>query len=132
MRPNRVPPSRPARPRSCAARPAWLSVFGGAGIVVMRPAYPIAAGPARPRARARTRAAARGRLLSGHMGQRLIGVDVGGTKVSVAVLEDGRLSDPGITPTDLSSSDALVDQLVETIRAQGPATAVGIGVPSVI
>ena len=37
------------------------------------------------------------------MDQRLIGVDVGGTKVSVAVLEDGRLSDPQITPTDLST-----------------------------
>src|SRR5919198_1757744 len=66
------------------------------------------------------------------MAQRSIGVDVGGTKVSVAVLEDGRFSEPTIGPTDLSSSDALVDQLVETIRAQGPATAVGIGVPSVI
>jgi glucokinase len=66
------------------------------------------------------------------MGQRLIGVDVGGTKVSVAVLEDGVLSDPRIAPTDLSSSDALVEQLVTTIRAQGRATAVGIGVPSVI
>jgi len=66
------------------------------------------------------------------MGQRLIGVDVGGTKVSVAVLEDGRLSDPQITPTDLSSSDALVEQLIEVIGAAGPATAVGIGVPSVV
>jgi glucokinase len=66
------------------------------------------------------------------MGQRLIGVDVGGTKVSVAVLEDGRLSDPTISPTDLSSSDALVDQLVTAIQEAGPATAVGIGVPSVI
>jgi glucokinase len=66
------------------------------------------------------------------MGQRLIGVDVGGTKVSVAVLEDGRLSDPEITATDLSSSDALVEQLVEAIQAVGPATAVGIGVPSVV
>src|SRR4051812_41500249 len=66
------------------------------------------------------------------MAQRLIGVDVGGTKVSVAVLEGGALSDPHITPTDLSSSDALVEQLVTTIQAQGPATAVGIGVPSVI
>src|SRR5919201_3901699 len=66
------------------------------------------------------------------MGQRLIGVDVGGTKVSVAVLEDGRLSDPAITPTHLSSSDALVDQLVDLIHAAGPATAIGIGVPSVI
>jgi glucokinase len=66
------------------------------------------------------------------MGQRLIGVDVGGTKVSVAVLEDGALSEPQITPTDLSSSDALVEQLVRTIQSQGRATAVGIGVPSVI
>jgi glucokinase len=66
------------------------------------------------------------------MGQRLIGVDVGGTKVSVAVLDDGSLSEPKIRPTDLSSADALVEQLVETIRAEGPATAVGIGVPSVI
>jgi glucokinase len=66
------------------------------------------------------------------MGQRLIGVDVGGTKVSVAVLEDGALSDPVIAPTNLSSSDALVDQLVETIGAQGRATAVGIGIPSVV
>src|SRR3954465_7661443 len=66
------------------------------------------------------------------MAQRLIGVDVGGTKVSVAVLEDGALSDPQITPTDLSSSDALVKQLVHAIQAQGRATAVGSGVPSVI
>jgi glucokinase len=66
------------------------------------------------------------------MGQRLIGVDVGGTKVSVAVLEDGRLSDPTISPTDLSSSDALVDQLVKAIQDAGPATAVGIGIPSVV
>src|SRR3954468_18165909 len=66
------------------------------------------------------------------MAQRLIGVDVGGTKVSVAVLEDGALSDPQITPTDLSSSDALVAQLVHPVQAQGRATAVGVGVPSVI
>src|ERR1700745_556502 len=66
------------------------------------------------------------------MAQRLIGVDVGGTKVSVAVLEGGALSDPHTPPTDLSSSDALVEQLVDAIQAQGPATAVGIGVPSVI
>jgi glucokinase len=66
------------------------------------------------------------------MAQRLIGVDVGGTKVSVAVLEDGRLSEPAIRPTDLSSSAALVEQLVTAIQAAGPATAVGIGVPSVI
>jgi len=33
------------------------------------------------------------------VGERLIGVDVGGTKVSVAVLEDGVLSDPVLQPT---------------------------------
>ncbi len=66
------------------------------------------------------------------MGDRLIGVDVGGTKVSVAVLEDGVLSDPTLRPTVQSSSEALVDQLVEAIEDAGPAHAVGLGVPSVI
>jgi glucokinase len=66
------------------------------------------------------------------MGDRLIGVDVGGTKVSVAVLEDGVLSDPVLRPTVLSSSDALVEQLAEAIEEAGPADAVGLGVPSVI
>ena len=66
------------------------------------------------------------------MGDRLIGVDVGGTKVSVAVLEDGVLSEPVLRPTVLSSSEALVDQLVEAIEDAGPADAVGVGVPSVI
>lgn len=66
------------------------------------------------------------------MGDRLIGVDVGGTKVSVAVLEDGELSDPVLRPTEQSSSEALVDQLVEAIEDAGPASAVGLGVPSVI
>jgi glucokinase len=37
-----------------------------------------------------------------------------------------------ITPTDLSASDALVEQLATLIQAAGPATAVGIGVPSII
>ena len=66
------------------------------------------------------------------MAERLIGVDVGGTKVSVAVLEDGRLSDPVLRPTDQRGSDELVAQLIEAIRAAGPADAVGVGVPSVI
>ena len=68
------------------------------------------------------------------VGDRLIGVDVGGTKVSVAVLEDGVLSEPALRPTVLSDSDALVDQLADAIEDAGPADAVGIGigVPSVI
>jgi glucokinase len=63
---------------------------------------------------------------------RLIGVDVGGTKVSVAVLEDGQLGVPALHQTDLRDSDALVDQLVTAIQAAGPADAVGIGIPSVV
>jgi glucokinase len=66
------------------------------------------------------------------MAQRLIGVDVGGTKVSVAVLENGRLGEPTIRPTVLESSNGLVDQLAVAIDAAGPAGAVGIGLPSVI
>jgi glucokinase len=63
---------------------------------------------------------------------RLLGVDVGGTKVAVAVLEDGRLGEARLRPTETSSPDALVDQLEEAIAEQLPADAVGIGVPSVV
>jgi glucokinase len=66
------------------------------------------------------------------MGDRHIGVDVGGTKVSVAVLEDGVLSEPVLRPTVQASSEELVDQLAEAIEDAGPAAAVGLGVPSVI
>jgi glucokinase len=66
---------------------------------------------------------------------RVIGVDVGGTKVSVAVLSAGRLGEPEIEPTRLDSPDALLDQLADAIgRAAGdePYAAVGLGLPSVI
>lgn len=66
------------------------------------------------------------------MGKRFIGVDVGGTKVSVAVLEGTTLSEPVLRPTVLDSSEGLLDQLAGLITEQGPAEAVGIGVPSVI
>jgi glucokinase len=66
------------------------------------------------------------------MTQRFIGVDVGGTKVSVAALEGTTLSEPTLRPTHLDSSEGLVDQLAELITAAGPADAVGIGVPSVV
>jgi len=69
------------------------------------------------------------------VGDRLIGVDVGGTKVSVAVLADGELGEPHIEPTDLDSPDALLDQLVRLIQeATGDEeiAAVGLGVPSVV
>ncbi|MCW2985057.1 MAG: hypothetical protein JWR63_2627, partial [Conexibacter sp.] len=66
------------------------------------------------------------------MTQRFIGVDVGGTKVSVAVLEGTELSEPTLRPTHLESTEGLVDQLSELIEGAGPADAVGIGIPSVI
>src|SRR5258707_3685941 len=66
------------------------------------------------------------------MAQRFMGVDVGGTKVSVAVREGTELSEPTLRPTVLDSSEGLIDQLAEAIEAAGPADAVGIGVPSVI
>jgi glucokinase len=63
---------------------------------------------------------------------RVIGVDVGGTKVAVAPLEDGVLGDVHTRPTEKSSPDALVDQLVDAIGQCGAADAVGLGIPSVI
>jgi glucokinase len=68
------------------------------------------------------------------IGGQFIGLDVGGTKVASAVLEDGRLSESVTEPTDLSGEEDLVSQLAATIeRWRRPGTnAVGIGVPSVI
>ena len=63
---------------------------------------------------------------------RVIGVDVGGTKVAIASLEDGVLGEVRTRPTEKESPDALVDQLVEAIEEYGDADAVGLGIPSVI
>src|SRR3954453_17009255 len=68
--------------------------------------------------------------LSGH----LIGVDVGGTKVAVATLENERLSSPSVQPTQALSADGLVDEIVravEAVREEGT-QGVGVGVPSVV
>jgi glucokinase len=63
-----------------------------------------------------------------------IGVDVGGTKVAAALIEDGEPGDPHVVPTETSSSDKLLEQLVAAIDAvrTPDARAVGIGVPSVV
>lgn len=66
------------------------------------------------------------------MAERLIGVDVGGTKVSVAALRGGTLDEPAIQPTVTSSGEALIDQLVTAIQAAGPAAAVGVAIPSIM
>jgi glucokinase len=63
-----------------------------------------------------------------------IGIDVGGTKVAVASLQDGVLSQAALERTRTESTDELVEQLVATIEGvrTADARAVGIGVPSVI
>ncbi len=66
------------------------------------------------------------------MAERLIGVDVGGTKVAVAVLEGSQLTDVGSWPTDCDTEEELLEQFVTAIRAAGPADAVGIAVPSAV
>ncbi len=68
------------------------------------------------------------------MSDQFIGVDVGGTKIAVAVLEGGELSDSVITPTNQASQDALVEQIAKAIEGSiGPdVRAVGIGMPSII
>lgn len=64
----------------------------------------------------------------------LIGVDVGGTKVAVAALEDGRLSDSLVRPTEVASAEGLVDEIVAGVdEVRSPrSAAVGVGVPSVV
>jgi glucokinase len=68
------------------------------------------------------------------MGERFIGVDVGGTKVAVATLEDEHLSEPQVRPTDAASADGLVGEIVDAVESvRSPETrAVGVGVPSVV
>ncbi|MEA2219181.1 MAG: glucokinase [Solirubrobacteraceae bacterium] len=66
------------------------------------------------------------------MSDRLIGVDVGGTKISVAVLEGSTLHEPRLRRTDTSDGPHLLDQLVAAIEEAGPAQAVGVAVPSVV
>jgi glucokinase len=63
---------------------------------------------------------------------RLVGVDVGGTKIAVAVLEGTTLDDVGTWPTDVDNEEELLDQFAEAIRAAGNADAVGVAVPSAV
>jgi glucokinase len=64
----------------------------------------------------------------------VIGLDLGGTKIAVARLSGSDLSESLIKPTDRSSQEALIEQLVEMIegcrgdRLDG----VGLGAPSVV
>ncbi|HEX2701867.1 MAG TPA: ROK family protein, partial [Solirubrobacteraceae bacterium] len=65
----------------------------------------------------------------------IVGVDVGGTKVSFATLRDGHLGDPKLSPTDLRGADEIISQIIDGVRnaSRGETlAAVGIGIPSVV
>ena len=82
----------------------------------------------------------------------VVGIDLGGTKVAAAMLRTlpggstsaatsapkapvGVLSEPVQHPTELSSTDGLIEQLVAIVgeaRGEAQIDAVGIGVPSVV
>ncbi|MGH2871934.1 MAG: ROK family protein [Solirubrobacteraceae bacterium] len=64
----------------------------------------------------------------------VVGVDLGGTKVAVARLGGGRLSDSSVAPTELHDQAGLIEQLVSMVQAcRGERLdGVGIGVPSVV
>jgi glucokinase len=65
----------------------------------------------------------------------VIGVDVGGTKVSVAALHGTVTGEPLLHPTDRTSADALIGQIaaqVEQVAAGNTPAAVGVGIPSVV
>src|SRR3954454_19504228 len=63
-----------------------------------------------------------------------IGLDVGGTKIASATLQDGKLTTRDLVKTDLSNSDARVAQLLGLIAGlrEEHAVAVGVGLPSII
>lgn len=66
----------------------------------------------------------------------VLGIDVGGTKVEIASVVDGRALEPRQIPTPLASSAALVDgieTLARDVMAEtGQPEAIGVGVPSQI
>jgi glucokinase len=64
--------------------------------------------------------------------ERIIGVDVGGTKIAAAALEGGELSQQVVVATETAGTEQFLDQLEEVVRTVGEASAVGIAVPSVV
>ena len=67
-------------------------------------------------------------------GDRFIGIDVGGTKIAAATLERGKLSESELTHTEEKDQGKLIEQIAKAIDGEDPgrASAVGIGVPSVV
>ena len=68
------------------------------------------------------------------MSDQFIGIDVGGTKIACATLQDGELSDSHLQHTELESQERLVEQLIAAVEAARTpdSRAVGVGVPSLI
>jgi glucokinase len=68
------------------------------------------------------------------MSDHFVGIDVGGTKIAVASLQAGELSESRLMHTELEDQQRLVDQIAGAIEeARTPETrAVGIGVPSLV
>lgn len=63
----------------------------------------------------------------------VVGLDVGGTKISAARRDGGRFPLlAGRQPTERSSTRALLDQLEALVRSLGPCDAVGVAVPSIV
>ena len=56
------------------------------------------------------------------MSDRFIGLDVGGTKIASATLQDGKLTAREVVKTDVSDSDALVAQVVAQLGREHNAT----------
>src|SRR3954454_23908336 len=67
---------------------------------------------------------------------RVVGIDVGGTKVEIASVVGGRAVEPQQIPTPLSDSEALLDGIEGLLRSvveqQQKPEAIGVGVPSQI
>jgi glucokinase len=63
-----------------------------------------------------------------------IGVDLGGTKLALAHLHGDHLGESVVAPTESSSADALIAQLVEMVQNVGVdgLDGVGVGVPSIV
>jgi glucokinase len=64
----------------------------------------------------------------------VVGIDVGGTKIAAARLSGRRLGDSVVVPTDVSSADRIIEQLVQAVHDCRGSTleGVGLGVPSIV
>jgi glucokinase len=64
----------------------------------------------------------------------VVGIDVGGTKIAAARLSASTLGESAVVPTDLSSPERIIEQLVAAVGQVRGATleGVGLGVPSVV